>query len=367
MPGSRRASMLLPAPGGPMKSRLWPPAAAISSARRASACPRTSARSGAAGAAGAGRGAGAAVPSERPATTDTASSSEVTGSTVSPPTIPASPAFACGSSKRSTPSRRACAAMGRMPRTGLTAPSRASSPTTTIRSSRSRGNELGRGQLAEGDGQVERRTHLAHVRGREVDGHLPLGKLDARVADGAVRCGRGSRGRWRRAARRGWSPAAPPSDTSTSTRTGCASNAEQGRALNDGEHGEIPCKTAADYRNAARRRPGPMGWQPSTPGSAVCRAETAPSGFAGKEETCAAMAGRSVLPARRAKGNHHRFPSAARRCARTRASSRRRSWQTAVKTHAHPDVDAWSCTVDGLLLCLPEDAVLLSRDRGRRG
>ena len=44
-PPSRRASIVLPAPGGPMRSRLCPPAAATSSARRASSCPRTSARS----------------------------------------------------------------------------------------------------------------------------------------------------------------------------------------------------------------------------------------------------------------------------------------------------------------------------------
>ena len=46
IPGSRRASIVLPVPGGPASSRLWPPAAAISSARRARSCPRTSARSG---------------------------------------------------------------------------------------------------------------------------------------------------------------------------------------------------------------------------------------------------------------------------------------------------------------------------------
>ena len=44
-----RASMVLPEPGGPMKSRLWPPAAAISKARLLKACcPRTSLRSSAA-------------------------------------------------------------------------------------------------------------------------------------------------------------------------------------------------------------------------------------------------------------------------------------------------------------------------------
>ena len=57
-PGSRRASIVLPAPGGPTSSRAWPPAAASSSARRASGCPRTSARSasGARGRAAARRG-----------------------------------------------------------------------------------------------------------------------------------------------------------------------------------------------------------------------------------------------------------------------------------------------------------------------
>ena len=44
-PGSRRASIVLPAPGGPIMRRLCPPADAISSARRAPACPRTSPRS----------------------------------------------------------------------------------------------------------------------------------------------------------------------------------------------------------------------------------------------------------------------------------------------------------------------------------
>ncbi len=52
MPGSRRASIVFPVPGGPARRRLWPPAAAISSARRARSCPRTSAMSGCAADAG---------------------------------------------------------------------------------------------------------------------------------------------------------------------------------------------------------------------------------------------------------------------------------------------------------------------------
>lgn len=43
--GSRRASIVLPEPGEPIISTLWPPAAAISSARLATRCPLTSLKS----------------------------------------------------------------------------------------------------------------------------------------------------------------------------------------------------------------------------------------------------------------------------------------------------------------------------------
>ena len=43
--GSRRASIVLPEPGEPIISTLWPPAAAISSARLATLCPLTSLKS----------------------------------------------------------------------------------------------------------------------------------------------------------------------------------------------------------------------------------------------------------------------------------------------------------------------------------
>ena len=46
MPAKRLASMVLPEPGGPIISTLWPPAAATSSARLAVVCPRTSRKSG---------------------------------------------------------------------------------------------------------------------------------------------------------------------------------------------------------------------------------------------------------------------------------------------------------------------------------
>ena len=60
-PGRRDASRVLPQPGGPLISRWWPPAAAISSARRAWAWPRTSAMSGA----DAGAAAGSSPPCAR--------------------------------------------------------------------------------------------------------------------------------------------------------------------------------------------------------------------------------------------------------------------------------------------------------------
>ena len=56
--GSRSASMVLPAPGGPSSDRLCPPAAQISAASRASAWPSTSARSFFRARAGAGAGSG---------------------------------------------------------------------------------------------------------------------------------------------------------------------------------------------------------------------------------------------------------------------------------------------------------------------
>ena len=65
--GSRCASRVLPAPGGPCSRRWCPPAAATSMAQRPSSCPTTSARStpngvGGSGSAGGGRSGSGAVP-----------------------------------------------------------------------------------------------------------------------------------------------------------------------------------------------------------------------------------------------------------------------------------------------------------------
>ena len=85
MPGTRRAIIVLPAPGGPTIRRLWPPAAAISSARRASVCPLTSAKS-ADGRAGVGavRAGGRRMAAAGSFKAATASGSESTGMTRRP-------------------------------------------------------------------------------------------------------------------------------------------------------------------------------------------------------------------------------------------------------------------------------------------
>ena len=73
-PGTRLASIVLPAPGGPTRSALWPPAAAISSARLQLSCPRTSERSRADSSLGGGEG-GCGGSDSVPDTTCTASTS----------------------------------------------------------------------------------------------------------------------------------------------------------------------------------------------------------------------------------------------------------------------------------------------------
>ena len=129
MPGSRRASIVLPVPGGPASRRLWRPAAASSSARRARSCPRTSAKSGArtrsrspfGGTYGGGR--------LRPLRYETASDRWRSG-IGSTPARAASGDDSAGQRMRSRPMRLAPSATARTPPTGRSRPSSASSPTT---------------------------------------------------------------------------------------------------------------------------------------------------------------------------------------------------------------------------------------------
>ncbi len=129
--GSRRASIVFPQPGGPTKSRLCPPAAAISSARFAASCPRTSARSPCTSVSEGSR-AGACVRRRHapplPRITATAFCSESTAYSSMPSTSAASSALRAGTINLVKPALRAPITMGKMPLTGRSAPSRASSP-----------------------------------------------------------------------------------------------------------------------------------------------------------------------------------------------------------------------------------------------
>ena len=136
MPGSLRASIVLPVPGGPTMSTLWPPAAAISSARLASSCPRTSPKSGPRGSAGGtSRMRGGGSGRQRPRASSTSRRRSGTARTSMPSTRAASEAFSTGTISRSKPARRAPAAMATAPRTGRRAPLSDSSPTAAQRSS----------------------------------------------------------------------------------------------------------------------------------------------------------------------------------------------------------------------------------------
>ena len=129
-PEKRRASMVFPAPGGPMKRALWPPAAATSSAHFAVCCPRTSARSSAvAGAVSCGAVAGGRPPV--PQNVSAASASVRAPYTRIPCTSAPSGAFCSGTIRPSNPRLRASSATGSTPRTANTSPESASSPTTS--------------------------------------------------------------------------------------------------------------------------------------------------------------------------------------------------------------------------------------------
>lgn len=136
-PGRRWASMDLPDPGGPTNSRLWPPAAAISSARLAPSCPFTSRRSRTASPAFSGPGSGCdrrCVPLKwliRPI-------SERGARTRASPAHAASGPLASGQI-RPMPMADAATAAGRVPPTGAIWPDRPSSPTAHQPSSASSG------------------------------------------------------------------------------------------------------------------------------------------------------------------------------------------------------------------------------------
>lgn len=151
-PGIVRARRVLPEPGGPISNRPWPPARAISRPRRASACPRTSTRSGIADATwppvapttapsidrpiastSSIRGGEATTRCRRARTRSTASLSVWTPNTSAPSARHPSSTAAVATITRRTPRRTSAVTIGRMPGTGRTSPPSDSSPTSAIR------------------------------------------------------------------------------------------------------------------------------------------------------------------------------------------------------------------------------------------
>lgn len=134
-PAKRCASIDLPVPGEPSISTLWPPAAAISSARLAADWPFTSRRSGRSGAGAAvsatARGSGTWFAASGGSSAATTSSRCVAPWIDRPSTSAASQALAHGSTSvraLSPALRRSASAIASAPRTGRNAPPRASSP-----------------------------------------------------------------------------------------------------------------------------------------------------------------------------------------------------------------------------------------------
>ena len=143
-PAKRCASMDLPEPGGPTIKRPWPPAAAISSARRAAVWPFTSARSGppvglrggcACSTAQPSLGAGGSAPGGRKACTT--SSRWRARTTRAPGTRAASSALPGGSTRQAVlPCVCSARLVARAPRTGRSSPDKDSSPANSCPASR---------------------------------------------------------------------------------------------------------------------------------------------------------------------------------------------------------------------------------------
>ena len=128
--GIRFAISDFPEPGGPIISRLCPPAAATSTARRMAAWPLTSAKSGWPSAdvtSGAGFGI-SGVAFDSPLRNRNAPSSVSAGMASMPPTSEASSAEARGRMTPRRPALRARIAIATPPRRGRVAPLRPSSP-----------------------------------------------------------------------------------------------------------------------------------------------------------------------------------------------------------------------------------------------
>ena len=183
-PGSLRASMVFPTPGGPTISRLCPPAAAISSARFASAWPRTSTRSGPPSRHVLGLGVRRGRPSLLLPAQQTGDPVERRSADHLDPAhergLPGVPG------RHDQPG---VAALPRPQRRGQRSADAAElAAERQLSAERAALERLGRhlpagGEQPDGDREVEARARLAHVRGREVDRDAHERELEARVLD----------------------------------------------------------------------------------------------------------------------------------------------------------------------------------------
>ncbi len=265
MPGSRCASIVLPEPGEPTKSRLWPPAAAISSARRGTSCPRTSPRSGrGAGARGGGLGT---APLD-----DTASASPRSRATSSPrcrgawtshpPTTAASPAFSGGTISRRT-SWRARPGGDRQDAAHRAQRSVERQLADEQRArQRRRVDHARRAEHPDGDRDVVSGAVLAQVGGRQVDGDPARRQLEAavlqRAADADAPLAHARRRPARRCCSRGARPPRRPRRRSGRLRSPPRRRRRHARTCRQTLRARCQRAARAARRSSAgQRRPGP--------------------------------------------------------------------------------------------------------------
>ena len=183
--GRRRASIVLPVPGGPARRRLCVPAAASSSARRPRSCPRTSPRSGS------GRRGGARLVGRSgrdlllaPQVGDGLGEvAHADGLDPCESRLAAPPRAA--QRTRARPARAAPSAAAIVPVTGRTRPSRPSSPMHAWLGEPLARKLRRRREHRQRDREVEARPLLPQRRGREVDRDRLARPLEERRVDAA--------------------------------------------------------------------------------------------------------------------------------------------------------------------------------------
>jgi hypothetical protein len=185
-PGRRCASIDLPAPGGPLISKLWPPAAATSSARLACAWPLTSARSGYHARVGVGDTANGARIS-RPARWAQTCSRVRAGRMFMPSISAASGALSSGRTKARAPLppawRWMAAHIASVPRTARKSPESASSPANSWSSRLAALTCPEATRMPSAIGRSKRPDSLGRSAGARLTVMRRCGKLEAAVLD----------------------------------------------------------------------------------------------------------------------------------------------------------------------------------------